>query len=167
LESIRKIIIASISKNGIIGNQNKMVWKIPEEIEHFKRTTIDNYILMGRKTFESIGKVLPNRTSLVLSKTKAENSKNLYYFDEIFKVFSFLKENSIPKIYIIGGEAVFLQTIDFADELILSFVKGIYSGDKVFPMNKLDDFELISSEEKTQFVINKFVRKQQISRNKK
>jgi len=167
LESIKKIIIASISENGIIGNQNKMVWKIPDEIEHFRLTTIDNYILMGRKTFESIGKVLPNRTSLVLSKTKTGNSKNLYYFDEISKVFSFLKENSIPKVYIIGGEAVFLQTIGFADELILSFVKGIYSGDKVFPMNKLDDFELISSEGNTQFIINKFVKKRQISRKMK
>ncbi len=138
---MKKIIIAAVSENGVIGKDGNLPWKIPEELKFFKEQTYGSPVLTGRKTFETIGKVLEGRLNVVISKTKKFSGGNLISFNDIQSAFDYLEKNKFEKVFIIGGETVFRQTIEECDGIILSKIKGDYDGDKFFPMEKLKNLE--------------------------
>ncbi len=153
------ILIAALTEKGVIARNGKIPWQIKEELRHFKRETVGNVVIMGRKTFEAIGKGLPERINVVLSSRKKEKNKKIYYFDNLEDALNFARQMKKEKTYIIGGESVFNQTIDFADQLILSFIKKEYHGDRFFPIGKIKDFSLESVEEYEQFTVKRFRRR--------
>ncbi|WP_185864621.1 dihydrofolate reductase [Blattabacterium cuenoti] len=124
------IIIASVSKNGFIGKNNKLMWHLPNDLKRFKTLTIGETIVMGRKTFNSIGKILPNRENIILT-------KNANFFKKKVKTISSIKEMSFftyEKIFIIGGEEVYKSTINKADIIELTLVHQRFYGDAKFPI---------------------------------
>ena len=127
-------IIAACSKNRAIGKDNKLLWHLPNDLKRFKKITTGKTILMGRKTFESIGKPLPNRKNIVLS-----NNKDLLI--EGCEVITSISElNLIEDIVIIGGEQIYKLFIDLADIIELTLIDKYFDGDAFFPEIDLDKF---------------------------
>ena len=105
-------LICAISKNNVIGNKNQLPWNISEDLKRFKELTSENIIVMGRKTFESIGRPLPNRKNVVLSNNKNLKIENVEVFNSANDVLNFYKTFSKKKdLFIIGGNFIYLSLI--------------------------------------------------------
>jgi dihydrofolate reductase len=138
-------VIAAVAKNRAIGKDNKLLWHIPEDLQHFKKITSGHPVIMGQKTFESLGKPLPNRTNIVLTDDKSFQAPNclvVYSIDEAIKVAS---EKDQQEIFFIGGGSVYAQAIKIADKLYLTLVEGEYDADTFFP--DYSDFKKVVLEE--------------------
>lgn len=140
-------IICAIAENRAIGKNNQLLWHIPEDFKFFKEKTTGHVIVMGQKTYESIGKPLPNRTTIVLSNDpafKAEGVIIVRTFDEVFQK---AREIEKEELFICGGGSVYAQTIGVADKLYLTVIQGDFEADVFFP--KYDEFTKIVSERKS------------------
>ncbi|AGW86200.1 Dihydrofolate reductase [Blattabacterium sp. (Nauphoeta cinerea)] len=128
------IIIAAVSKNGFIGKNNQLMWHLPNDLKRFKNMTIGEIVIMGRKTFESIGKILPKRKNIILTRNKTnflylKNKKNVNIISSIKEI-----ENlTYKKIFIIGGEKTYAYTIEKAHSIELTLVHEKFYGDTKFP----------------------------------
>jgi dihydrofolate reductase len=140
-----KLIVAH-SSNFIIGNDNKLLWDLKDDLKIFKKLTTNNDILMGRKTYQSIGKCLPNRTNIILTR-----DKNFKLEEPGIVVNSIehgiAKHNRKNDLYIIGGQNVYDQTIKYADELYITEVDCILQGDASFNHQEYieDNFNLLET----------------------
>lgn len=124
--------IAAMSLNRVIGKGNALPWDIPQELEWFKKNTLDQIILMGRKTYDSIGRPLPRRTSIILSKT-ASNIPGTTIIRDL-KELATLSLPSDKTIWVIGGAEIYKLTLPYTSELYLTIVKKeIPDGDAFFP----------------------------------
>ncbi len=153
------IIIAAISENYVIGRNGKIPWHSPEDLKLFKDTTLNFPIVMGRKTFESIGKILPDRLNIVISSRKPSiQSDTLLFFNSIEKGISFLKRR-FEKCFIIGGEQIYKESFELAEELFISHFHIICEGDRFF--SKIDKMKWVSFYEKKyeDFTHSKYKRK--------
>ena len=121
-----------MSLNRVIGSGNKIPWHLPEDFKWFKQMTTGHVIVMGRKTFESIGKPLPNRTTIVLTRSSAPipGVRTVSSFGEIETVASEFPDRLI---FICGGAQVYEQMLPFCSELYLTLVKQTVEGDSYFP----------------------------------
>lgn len=141
---MKKIIIAAVAKNRVIGNNGRMPWHIPEDLQHFKQLTTGHTILMGRKTFESIGHPLPHRRNIVLSSQPISGMETFPSLNDAFR--SLAPEE---QVFIIGGGAVFAQTLSLADEFYLTLIDKEFTGDTFFPEYELflkQHFSLVDEE---------------------
>lgn len=142
----KKIIaIWAQDENGLIGVNQTMPWHLPKELKHFKEQTTGQAIVMGRVTFDGMKRrSLPNRQTLILSRTKQMNQKNVQYFssrEEILDWFSRQEKN----LFIIGGAAVYETFADDYDVLLKTVVHSQFEGDTYFPDLHWQDYELTSS----------------------
>lgn len=151
------IIIAAMAKNRVIGKDNKLPWHIAEELKNFKRLTTGNTIIMGRKTFESIGKPLPNRNNIVVS-TSMNQIAGITVCKTITEALEKAKLYS-KETFVIGGGAIFEQTIQIADKMYISYVKGDYDGDAFFPEFNEKEWDVEKKEEYPEFELVVYVRK--------
>ena len=142
------IIIAALSENHVIGVNNTLPWSIPEDLKRFKEITTGHTVIMGRKTFESIGMALPNRHNIVLSNTLQSNQVKVA--GNMEEAFNAVLENE-DEVFIIGGERVYRDTIDMADQMYLTVVDGEYKGDAHFPNFDEEDWNVTSAEIHTDF----------------
>ncbi len=127
-------IIVAYDNNKLIGKSGKMPWHIKGELKRFKLLTENNIVIMGRKTFESIGAPLDNRINIILSTNDEFNVENCFIFDDFQKSISYAKSNYPKKdIYIIGGSTVYLQSLDIADKMYITEIDFEYEGDTFFP----------------------------------
>ncbi len=126
-------IIAAIDKNRAIGFENKLLFWLPNDLKRFKELTTGNTILMGRKTFESLPKgALPNRRNIVLSSNSSFACPGAELFRSIESALASCTEDE--HIYVIGGEGIYRQTIDIADELCLTEIEAVADkADAYFP----------------------------------
>ena len=114
-------MIVAYGKNWEIGLDNQMLWHISEDFKNFKTITSGHHILMGRKTFESIGKPLPNRTSLVLSNSGFEH-EGVHTFNDVQEAFNFARKNAEEELFIIGGANIYETLFPYVDKMYLSEV---------------------------------------------
>jgi len=114
-------MIVAYGKNWEIGLNNEMLWHISEDFKNFKAITSGHHILMGRKTFESIGKPLPNRTSLVLSRGEFSH-EGVHTFSDVQKAFDFAREAGEEELFIIGGANIYETLFPYVDKMYLSEV---------------------------------------------
>ena len=139
-------LIVAMDENNLIGKDNYMPWDIPEDLKVFKEITTNNIVIMGRKTFQSIGRALPNRINLVLTRDNNFSSDNIEVFTSphkaLEKAISLQKELN-KKIFIIGGKTIYEYFLPQIDELHISHIKGSFSGDTHFPEITLSNFTLI------------------------
>ena len=159
---MRIIIISAISQNGVIGKANgEMPWHDKEEFQHFKKTTLGFPVIMGRKTFETLGKPLKGRENIIVTRNKDfkvnfDETKTFHSLDEAI---NYCESKNTAKAFIIGGGQIYKQAISKADELILSFMKFVAEGEVKFPEINYEDWQQISSEDRERFEIRKYKRK--------
>ena len=136
-------IIVAASENNAIGKNNKLIWDLPDDLKRFKSLTSGHYIIMGRKTFDTFPKLLPNRTHIVVS-----NKKNLNVPDEVIVVnnisdaIEISKNDSNP--YIIGGGQIYKLGINLVDKIELTRVHNTFEADTFFPELNLNKWKLVS-----------------------
>ncbi len=126
-------IIVAKAKNNIIGKDNKLLWHIPEDLKRFKSLTTGHTIIMGRKTFDSIGRVLPNRKHVILShnpdfKVHDENVEIVHSIDEIKKYIESDEEN-----FVIGGAMIYSLLMPYVTKMYITEIDKNFEGDSVFP----------------------------------
>ena len=154
-------IIAVIGKNNEIGLNNKLIWRLPKDLKFFKETTIGKYVLMGRKTYESLPKKLKGRTMVVVSSKNLEESNDVICYHNLVEALTSLQNEDV---FVIGGQSIYEQTISLADTMYLTEVKAKEPyADAYFPkFNKKEwNVEEIESgiDNGNYYTRNKYVRK--------
>ena len=140
-------MICAVGKNREIGLKNKLIWRLPEDLKHFKKITMGHCVIVGQKTFESIGKALPGRKNIVLtldSNYKAENCEVSNDLEEIANRY----KDSEEEVFIIGGASIYKQFIKYAKKLYLTLVDDSPRADAFFP--DYSEFNKIISESELQ-----------------
>ena len=136
-------MIAAVAQNNAIGINNKLPWYLPGDLRYFKAVTMGKPIIMGRKTFESLGKPLPGRTNIVMTRDPEwmnDNVRVVANLDEALALASSIAEiDGVSEVMIIGGEQIYQQALPKADRLYLTRVGQSFAGDAFFP-------ELVSQE---------------------
>jgi len=125
-------IIVAKAENNVIGNENQLIWHLPNDLKHFKNLTSGHPIIMGRKTFESIGKPLPNRTNIVITRNSNWNAEGVLIANSLDEAIEKAKEFDL-EIFIIGGGNIYEQAMDWADALEVTEVHHSFEGDTKFP----------------------------------
>lgn len=127
-------LIVAKARNNVIGKNNQLVWKLSGDLQHFKRTTLGHHVIMGRKTFESMGKPLPGRTSIVITRNKDYQVPSPHHvvhsLDEALKI---VEEKGLEQSFILGGAEIFKQALPLTDEMIITEVNATPDGDTFFP----------------------------------
>ena len=136
-------LIAAMDKNRLIGADNAMPWHLPADFRHFKSVTMGKPIIMGRKTFESIGRPLPGRKNVVISGSGFQ-APGVVVVDSIEAALA--EAAGAKEVMIIGGARLYEQMIDRADRMYLTYVDAECKGDAWFPVFNLDDWEAMSEE---------------------
>lgn len=124
-------LIAAIARNGVIGKDGRVPWHLPEELEHFKATTMGHPLVMGRRTFESIGRTLPGRRTIVVTRDPA------WHHPGVESAHSFAEALSLAgpadEVFVAGGAEVYAEALPFAHRLVLTEVDAEPEGDTWFP----------------------------------
>lgn len=123
-------IIVAIAANGVIGDKNSLLWHIKEDMRFFRQKTTSHPVIMGRKTYDSLGRPLPNRTNVVISRTlnHIEGCTVVHSLEEAIALFP-----SEEEIFIIGGAQIYTQALDVADRMYITRIEHSYEGDTSFP----------------------------------
>lgn len=126
-------LIAAVSKNGAIGNKNKLIWNIPDDMAYFKKTTMNHPVIMGRKTFESIGRPLPNRTNIIVTRNKEFKQENCIVCPSIEEAIG-IAETKDTMVFVIGGAQIYQESLPYADRLYLTYIDATpKEADTYFP----------------------------------
>lgn len=127
------IVVAIGEKTRVMGKNNRLPWNIPEDMKHFKDLTRGHAVIMGRKTYESIGHPLPNRTNIIITRDKNYQMDGAIVVGSIEEAIAEAHKVEKNEICIIGGGEIFKQSMDMADILHLTLIKGDIEGDTFFP----------------------------------
>jgi dihydrofolate reductase len=140
-------IIAAIAKNNALGKNNDLFWHLPADLKCFKITTSGHYILMGRKTFESIGKPLPNRTSVIITRNNDYFKDGCLIANSLEEALELAKEEE--KVFVIGGEQIYKYALEnnLVDVLDITLVHKEFDADAFFPEIDLDIWEQVERED--------------------
>jgi len=136
------IIIAAVAENNALGKNNDLLWHLPKDFKRFKEITSGHYIIMGRKTFESFPKPLPNRTHVVISRQKDYLPEGCIVVENLEKAIAVCPKNE--DLYIIGGGEIYSQSIHLADQLDITRVHHSFDADVYFPEIDAEIWELTS-----------------------
>ena len=162
-------IIVAHDQNRLIGVQQQLPWHLPEDLKRFRKLTWGHVVIMGRKTFESIGRPLPGRFNIVLSRAMSENmlkcipeqlsqhqspDQNLIIVNSLESALHYPVTDikignqliKVDKIFIIGGQQIYQQSLSLCNKMYLTLVQADYTGDAYFPAYDLKDWRLINSE---------------------
>ncbi|MFN0728019.1 dihydrofolate reductase [Polaribacter gochangensis] len=140
-------IIAAIANNNALGKNNDLIWHLPADLKRFKKVTTGHHILMGRNTFESIGKPLPNRTTVIITRNKKYKAEGCIVVDSIEKAIDVAKEDE--HVFIIGGAQIYKQAIasNLVDQLDITQVHHSFDADVFFPEIDADIWQEFSRED--------------------
>ena len=138
------ILIAAAAKNNALGKNNDLIWHLPNDFKRFKAITSGHYIIMGRKTFESFPKPLPNRTHVVITRQKGYQPEGCIVVDSIEKALAISPKNE--NVFIIGGGEIYTLGLPFAQKIELTRVHNDFEADVFFPEIDLKQWKLIEEE---------------------
>jgi dihydrofolate reductase len=124
-------IIAAIARNNALGKDNQLIWHLPADLKRFKQITSGHHVIMGRKTYESLGKPLPNRTNIIISRNKDFLAKDSIVAGSLEEALDHASSDNTP--FILGGAEIYKQAIELADILDLTFVHHDFDADVFFP----------------------------------
>tara|TARA_A100000164_G_scaffold18292_1_gene14890 strand:- start:3400 stop:3882 length:483 start_codon:yes stop_codon:yes gene_type:complete len=139
--------VAAVSKNLVIGKNNSLPWNIPEDLKRFKALTSGSPIIMGRKTYESIGRPLPNRINIVLTQKGYKSSDEIKIFKNLDNLLNYC-EGLDSEVFVIGGSEIYKLLEPYCTRLVITHVLKEFDGDSFFPIN-LKDWNNVSSEKFT------------------
>ncbi len=124
-----KSIIVAVSANDVIGHKNKLPWHLPADLKYFKNLTMGHHVIMGRKTYESIGKILPGRVFVIVTRDKSYTVPGATVVHSIEDAFKYCSDNNESEAFIIGGADIINQSERFADKLYLTRIHENFVGD--------------------------------------
>ena len=136
-------IIAAMTNRLVIGKDNDMPWNLPADLKHFKETTMNKPVIMGRKTFESIGKALPKRRNVVITSKKDLKLSGCDVVNSLEEALKLVKDEK--EVFIIGGSNIYKQALPLADKLYITYIEADIQGDKYFPSFADTQLEEITS----------------------
>ena len=134
-------LIAAVARNGVIGRDGGMPWHLPEELRHFKATTMGHTLVMGRRTFESIGRPLPGRETIVVTRNPGQSFEGCHTATSIDAALDLAVSLGRP-VFVAGGGEIYRQTLDRADVIHLTTIHTTVAGDVFFPVVP-DTFHLV------------------------
>lgn len=135
-------------ENGLIGNNNDLPWRLPADLKYFKDTTMGHPIVMGRKTFESIGKPLPGRTNVILTRDYEYKAEGCLVFHSKEELIEWIEKNG-SEVFITGGSEIFKLFLNEADRLYVTKIRASFDGDTYFPKIDWDKWRLKSAQKGT------------------
>lgn len=138
------VLIAAVSENNALGKDNDLIWHLPNDFKRFKALTTGHHIIMGRKTFESFKKPLPNRTHVVITRQENYQPEGCIVVNSIENAIKASPENEL--IYVIGGGEIYKQFLSISDKIEITKVHGNLEGDTFFPEINPKEWALINSE---------------------
>lgn len=128
------ILIVAKAKNNVIGKDNQLIWRLSADLKRFKNLTSGHSILMGRKTYESLGKPLPNRTHLIITRNPDfQVPEGHFCFSSVENAFIFCNKTGVENLFIIGGGQIYHDSINLCDRLEITEVDAEPEGDTFFP----------------------------------
>lgn len=139
-------LIAAMAKNRVIGKDNQLIWHFPEDLKHFKKLTSGHHIIMGRRTFESVGKALPNRVNIIVTRQKDYRAPNCLVVHDLPAALR--KAEGDPQPFIAGGAEIYTQALAYAKTIELTLIHGEYEGDRYFPEFDLKLWKLARGEKR-------------------
>lgn len=148
-------IIVARDKNNIIGGDNKLLWRLPADLKMFKEKTMGHHIIMGRKTFESIGKPLPGRITVIISRNKNYTVDGCVVVNSVEDALTFSRESGETEALITGGGEIYNQGLKYVDTIYITEIDAIFNGDTKFDPDLSDWFKIkresFLSDEKNEF----------------
>ncbi len=145
------VLIAAFAQNRVVGINNTLPWHLPEDLKYFKRTTTGKAIIMGRKTYDSIGRPLPNRTNIVISRNSELKIEGVKVVDSLQAAIDLAKEvnfiNGVEEVMVIGGASIYEEALPQADRLYITHVHAEVAGDAYFPEVDFSQWQEISRDD--------------------
>jgi dihydrofolate reductase len=138
-------LIAAAAENNALGKDNQLLWHLPEDFKRFKQITSGHYIIMGRKTFESFPKPLPNRTHVIITRQKDYTAEGCIVVHSLEEAIAISPKNE--EVFVIGGAEIYTQSIDSADKIELTRVHNSLDADAYFPAIDLTQWKLVFEEQ--------------------
>jgi len=142
--------VVAVSQNNVIGRSQQIPWRLPAELASFKKITLGHHILMGRKTWDSIGRPLPNRVSIVVTsqdRLGTEESKDLKLVHSTQEGIDFARQQGEKELMVIGGAEIYAQALGMADKMYFTRVNATVEGDTFFPPVDWSQWGLVDSQE--------------------
>jgi dihydrofolate reductase len=142
-------IITAMDKNGLIGRGNTLPWHLPNDLLYFKHLTEGKIVIMGKTTYESIGKPLPNRINIILSRDTSYRADGCYVYNSLESILYEYQNFSdkSEEVFIIGGSEVYRQFLPYADKLYITEIDHEFEGDTYFPEIDWDEWRIVQSEQ--------------------
>ena len=140
--------IVAATENWVIGRDNEIPWYLSNDFKYFKRTTLHHHIIMGRKTYASIGRPLPKRTNIILTRNPFYVIQNCVMAHSIQDALEIAYDNGEQEVFIIGGGNIYKESLSFLDKIYLTIVHTEMEGDTFFPRLIEEEWELISTSER-------------------
>lgn len=148
---MRIALIWAMARNGVIGRDNKLPWYLPEDLKYFKRVTTGKPVIMGRKTYDSIGRPLPNRTNIVVTRDASLALPGVKVVTSLEEALDLARAESVisdvEEVIVMGGAEIYAQALPQADRLYVTLVHAEVEGDAVFPPIDLDEYQELARED--------------------
>ncbi|WP_304067277.1 dihydrofolate reductase [Pedobacter glucosidilyticus] len=138
-------LIVAIDQHHAIGKDNQLLWHLPNDLKFFKKTTSGHSIIMGRKTYDSIGKPLPNRRNIVITRQTDLHIEGAEVFSSLTEALKHTKDEN--EVFIIGGAEIYKQSLPLAHKIYLTLVHHIFEADTYLNDLKLEDWKVVSRED--------------------
>lgn len=139
--------IVAMDDNRVIGKDNQLPWHLPEDLKFFKRVTMGHPIVMGRKTFASIGRPLPGRENIVITRNKDFHHDGCSIFYGLDQFLVYCQQKPEEEFFVIGGAEIFKQMLQKADRLYITEIHSSFEGDTFFPAIEMNEWKLSSKEQ--------------------
>jgi len=138
--------IVAKAKNNAIGKDNQLIWHLSNDLKFFRKVTTGHYMITGRKNYESIGRPLPNRVMIIVTRDKNYTAEGSIVVHSIESALDLLKEKQVKECFVIGGGEIYKQTLSFTDKIFLTEVETSPEADTFYPELVEDDWQLLFSE---------------------
>lgn len=149
-------ILVAFDENRVIGKNNALIWHLPADLQRFKMLTTGHVIIMGRKTYESIGRPLPNRTTIAITRQSDFKPEGILIANSLEEAVLKAKSISREDIYIVGGAEIYQLSLAHADQILVTQLHDIFDGDTYFPEISMDAWEIVEREKGVTDEKNKF-----------
>jgi dihydrofolate reductase len=138
---MKTAIMVAKAANNVIGKDNDLVWHLPADLRHFKNTTSGHYVIMGRKTYESMGKPLPNRLNIVITRNRDYFVEGAVVVHSLDDALEFARTQNQKLVFILGGGEIYKQALPIVDELYITEIHDEFEGDTLFPQFDQTEWE--------------------------